>query len=317
MPFRSTHSATPLPTCTVVVPAYNCERTIAATLDSAFFQQLSDIEVIAVDDGSTDATPAVLHQLAQDEPRLRIITQRNAGVSAARNAGIWAARANIIALLDSDDLWDTTHLATHVARLMFDPRLGVSFSTARFIDGAGNVTGQARPKIDDLAAADFLAGNPTTTCSTLVVRRDVFRDCGLFDPAMTHSEDQEWLFRVAISAWQIKGVRQALVDYRTSPRGLAADLDKMQRGFETMLERARRHAPEIVARHEIAARAQEDCYLARRAVRLGLPRELTWRYLTRAVTAQPRLLWEAPRMTLGTALLSLRGPLGRSHTMET
>ena len=138
------------PIVSVIVPCFDAARTIAATIDSARGQTLAAIEIIAVDDGSRDDTPALLAALARADHRVRVVMQVNAGVSAARNAGIRHARAGIVALLDSDDLWAPGHLELHVGRLAADTRLGVSFATARFIDAAGAPVGRARPKLGPL-----------------------------------------------------------------------------------------------------------------------------------------------------------------------
>ena len=286
------------PIVSVIVPCFDAARTIAATIDSARGQTLAAIEIIAVDDGSRDDTPALLAALARADHRVRVVTQVNAGVSAARNAGIGHARAGIVALLDSDDLWAPGHLELHVDRLAADARLGVSFATARFIDAAGAPVGRARPKLGPLTPADVLTSNPATTCSTLVIRRQVFDSAGLFDATLRRNEDQEWLFRVALGAWTIAGCAQATVDYRQSADGLAADLDGMLAGFECTLAAARRIAPDVVAAAEGRARAHTLRYLARRALRLGLGPARARGYLAGALTAAPGLVLTEPKATL-------------------
>ena len=208
-------------------------------------------------------------------------------------------------LLDADDLWAPDHLATHLRRLEIEPRIGVSFSPARFIDTAGRVIGQSRPKLDHLRPIDFLYGNPTTTCSTLVIRRGVFRDVGTFRTNMRHNEDQEWLFRVALSGWVMSGDATPRVDYRTSPNGLAADLEGMLRGFRIMLGEASKHAPVLVARNRAWATACMLRYLARRAIRLGLAPAIARGYIFAALRTEPRLALTEPRATLATLAAAL------------
>jgi GT2 family glycosyltransferase len=189
--------------------------------------------------------------------------------------------------------------------LQNEPRLGVSYSAARFIDAQGAIIGHSRSKMDNLTPADLLLGNPTTTCSTLVVRRDVFRDIGPFRTNMRHNEDQEWLFRAALSGWRLSGCAQARVDYRTSLGGLASDLEGMLRGFETMLVEARKLAPVLVERNAVRARANMQRYLARRAIRLGLPQHVARGYILDALRSRPMLLLLEPRATLPTLLATL------------
>lgn len=93
-----------IPFVSVVIPVYNAEKYLRACLDSVVAQSLREIEIICVDDGSTDASPAVLAEYAARDPRVRVITQENAGVGPARNAGIRAARGEFVAFIDPDDL---------------------------------------------------------------------------------------------------------------------------------------------------------------------------------------------------------------------
>ena len=305
LPPRGTAYGKAVPVCSVVVPCFNAAATIAATLDSASMQTLRNIEIIVVDDGSSDCSAHLIGALAESDSRISLIQQANGGVSAARNAGIKAAKARFIALLDADDLWATDHLQVHVRRLQNQPVLGVSYSPARFIDMQGHITGQSRPKLDQLTPADLLHGNPTTTCSTLVIRRDVFRDVGLFRTNMRHNEDQEWLFRVTLSGWVMTGDAMPRVDYRTTPGGLASDLDSMHEGFKTLLAEARKLAPNLVRRNETRAHATMLRYLARRAIRLGLDQKIARGFMLAALRKEPWLLLAEPRSTIATLAAAL------------
>lgn len=93
-----------VPFVSVIIPVYNAEKYLRECLDSVVNQTLREIEIICVDDGSTDGSPAVLAEYAARDPRVRVITQKNAGVGPARNAGIRAARGEFVAFLDPDDL---------------------------------------------------------------------------------------------------------------------------------------------------------------------------------------------------------------------
>ena len=290
------------PQCSVVIPCFNAAATIQATLRSACRQTVANIEIIVVDDGSNDDGPELVEDIAAIDARVHLIRQANGGVSAARNTGIAAAQARVIAFLDADDRWAADHLQAHLRRLHNQPWLGVSFSAARFIDARGAVTGQSRSKLVGLTPVDLLHGNPTTTCSTLVVRHEVFKDIGVFHTHMRHNEDQEWLFRAALSGWLLAGDAKPRVDYRTSATGLAADLEGMMRGFEIMLVEARKRAPKLVERNAEGARAHMQRYLARRAIRLGLPPHIARSYIVAALRSRPGLMLREPASTLPTLL---------------
>lgn len=96
----------------VVIPLYNKERQIANTLHTVFAQTFTDYEIVIVDDGSTDRSAEIV--AAMHDKRIRLIRQKNAGVSAARNRGISEARGEFIALLDADDEWKPDYLATQM-----------------------------------------------------------------------------------------------------------------------------------------------------------------------------------------------------------
>ena len=99
---RNPACASVTPKVTVVIAAYNAERFVRKTLDSVFAQSLDNIEVVIVDDGSTDGTPNIIRSYL--DPRLTVLRQKNSGVSAARNAGLAIARAPYIFFLDADDV---------------------------------------------------------------------------------------------------------------------------------------------------------------------------------------------------------------------
>jgi len=100
---------------TVVIPSFNCARFIREAVDSALAQTVPPLEVIVIDDGSTDGTPEIMAGYASD-PRVRYLHQKNAGQSTARNNGIRAARGEFIALLDADDRWKPDKLETRQHR---------------------------------------------------------------------------------------------------------------------------------------------------------------------------------------------------------
>ena len=105
------------PTISIVVPVYNTQRYLQECLDSLLKQSLSDIEIICIDDGSTDGSPAMIDEAASADPRVKAIHQANAGVSAARNHGLELARGTYVLFVDSDDFirHDTCELLHKVA----------------------------------------------------------------------------------------------------------------------------------------------------------------------------------------------------------
>ncbi len=291
----------PSPLYSVVIPCHNSSKTLYETLLSVLTQTCQDFEIIVVDDGSTPEEARKIREYCHGDARIRRIRQKNCGVSIARNTGLKAARGLLVALLDADDLWDADHLAVHAARMDNDPELGISFCPVRFIEADGSPTRErSRPKLAGLTPAEMLATNPCTTCSTIVFRREILDDAGYFSEHLRRAEDQEWLFRVSLTHWKIEGVNRILVSYRNSPKGLSSSLEGMYQGYEDMLASARQYAPELVERLGPLASARMQRYLARRALRLGLPKHVARSFLRRALLRSPAMVLHEPKQTLGT-----------------
>ncbi|MCB1018428.1 MAG: glycosyltransferase [Acidobacteria bacterium] len=183
-----------MPRVSVVIPTYNRRPLLAEALASVWAQTFDDLEVIVVDDGSTDDTRSYLDSLA--EPRLRILAGPHRGASAATNTGIRAARGELIAHLDSDDVWLPDMLATEVAALDQDPGAGLVYARARLTDLALNplpVTHGLPLRFPDDAYKSMLYED--CTChNTVVARREVFDVVGLYDETLRSSLDWDiWL----------------------------------------------------------------------------------------------------------------------------
>jgi glycosyltransferase involved in cell wall biosynthesis len=212
-----------LPTLSVVIPAYNVESFIADAIDSALTQSFADLEVVVVDDGSTDRTAQIV--AAMTDPRIRLVSKRNGGLSSARNAGIRAARGRYIGMLDGDDRWLPFKAALHIAAMERDPTIGVTFSQSAYIDEEGRRTGQllatrlAEPGLHDLIRYNHL-GNGSTT----VVRSSVFEAVGLFDEQLRASEDYEvWIRVLHRRAGRIVLIPEVLTEYRVRDNSLSMD----------------------------------------------------------------------------------------------
>ena len=291
------------PQISVIIPCYNSVETLAQTLASVFGQTLPQFEIIVIDDGSSDASAALARRLASARTGMRVISQDNNGVSAARNCGIRLARGRFIALLDADDIWEPTHLQTHVDRLTADAALGVSYSAVRFMTASGQrTTDQTRPKLTGLTAFDILCTNPCSTASSMVIRRCVFADAGFFSEELRRAEDQEWLLRVALTSWKIEGIADLLVNYRNSPVGLSSDTAGMMQGFEAMLQMASRSAPQLVRDHAPLAAARMLRYLARRTLRLKHGRRAAASYMLQATLRAPVMYLHEPRQSFSTLM---------------
>jgi glycosyltransferase involved in cell wall biosynthesis len=241
------------PLCTIVIPAYNAGIWIERTLQSAAQQNYSNLEILVIDDGSTDNTRMLAEAMAAMDNRFRVISTPNGGVASARNVGIREACGKYIAFLDADDLWHPDKIRLQI-EAMQQPADGVlpaaSYTLMCFIDEHDRVTS---PGITMGASGYILArhlyfkfvGNG----SSVLVRRDVANELGGYDPSWVKlgiggCEDLDFELKVA-ARYSIVCVPQVLVGYRSSSGNMSSDLLKMSRGFLAVVEKHIKANPQI------------------------------------------------------------------------
>jgi GT2 family glycosyltransferase len=233
----------------VIVPAYNAEKTIESAIRSVQAQTTPSFEVIAIDDGSTDATAAVLERIAADHPRIKAISQRNAGPSAARNAAIDRAAGAYLTFLDSDDLLMPTYLETVEASFAMEPGIGLVHVRAWVIDDAGGgrvrraawpppgyVTGSG-PEPDQPAEAvvALAAGNYVGAVQT--ARRVAIERAGGLDHDLRQAEDYDLWLRIALAGFRIVMAPGTLAVIRNRSGSLSKDELELARGVRAVCER--------------------------------------------------------------------------------
>lgn len=208
----------------VIVPVYNGAQYLAESLDSALAQDYPNLEVVVVDDGSTDGTPAILERYAQRfAQRVRVITQPNRGAAAARNAALLEARGEYVAFLDADDLWAPHKLSIQVLHLGRHPDVDLVYSAWMVVEGKA-AAAQARAMMADTGGQDidesgsgWLYNELLTDCvlhtTTVVMRRRLLESVGLFDAELRRGQDYDYWLR-ASRVTRIHKMRQALSIYR-------------------------------------------------------------------------------------------------------
>lgn len=290
------------PLISVVIPARNAAATLDATLWSVRQQTYARWEVVVVDDGSNDGTADVVARHSLEDARIRCVKGHARGVSAARNLGAALSTGSLVAFLDADDLWLPEKLATHEWFMAAEPLVGMSFDRIRFVDERAQPTPVVSTKrVRGLTAADLLHENPACTASTLVMRRDVFNQLGGFDESLAHAEDLELMIRLCTTtAWRLEGLDSVHTHYRASSQGASAGLQRMQDGWERVIDKVRRYAPDLVFSYGHHARAVHQRYLARRALRLGMPAQEGLHWWRLAWCSSPVALLRQPRRSLGT-----------------
>ena len=217
------------PTVSVVMPLYNKAEYVGAAVRSVLEQTFTDLELVVVDDGSTDGSAAVVQEMT--DRRIRLLRQENAGAPAARNAGIAAARGCWIAFLDADDTWRPEKLARQLAVLEREPDL-VWAAGAYIWSAPGpkiierNLSDQSwfrSPEVieDGLLLVDF----PNLWTGTVLVRRDLLLQLGGFDTSLPTGDDVLLWSRIAALHPPLAYVRTPIAHYRSD---VAASLTQIQ-----------------------------------------------------------------------------------------
>jgi glycosyltransferase involved in cell wall biosynthesis len=231
-------------TASVIIPTYNYARYLGEAVDCALAQTYSPLEVIVVDDGSTDETPEVL---ARYRDLIRTVRQPNLGPSVARNAGIAVANGDYLAFLDSDDLWQPQKLERQMARFAADPSLGLVHCGVETF-GSPASTPRHFEELEGWVAKAMLRleGNVMFgTGSAVVVPRRVAEEIGGFDPRLLVSEDWDFCYRIA-TRYRVGYVAEILVHYRVHGRGIHHDVSCLERSMLLALEKAFRSSDPAV-----------------------------------------------------------------------
>jgi len=217
------------PRISVIMPIYNAAAYLPETLSSLRAQNWSDLEVIGVDDGSTDGSPEVFQEHC---PRGILLRQPNRGPSHARNAAIAAATGSFITFLDSDDLWPEGKLARQLARLQADPALFATLGYIQLFTDVDAPSGGAIRREWGKPFFLFLLGG-------MLARREIFQPdrVGVFDAARFpfNGEDTDWFLRAWESGLPLEIVDDTTIHYRRRGGSLTSNADDTKRGFAGLM----------------------------------------------------------------------------------
>jgi glycosyltransferase involved in cell wall biosynthesis len=293
-----------MPSVSIVVSAFNVGPYIRAAVDSVRRQTFTDTEIIVIDDGSTDDTSERLR--AVHDVRLRVVRQPNAGLSAARNAGIALASGRYIGFLDGDDVWHPDKLKHHVAILDAHPEIGLTFSRSAIIDASGRATGRfSRRAEGPICRRALLIENIVSNGSSAVLRRDVFTAVGGFDTALTACEDHDMWLRVTGlrdgNAWAIP---EALTGYRIRAGQMSRNVDRMRSQWEAVIAKAARQAADEVEAVRGESTARFLRYLAYLSYESGRPAESAGLFRAALQSNLTSLLADRRSWVLAMALLA-------------
>lgn len=226
-------SATPqrpvsLPLVSVIVPVYNGAAFIHSALASITAQSYANLELLVVDDGSTDNTRAVV---TKGFPALQYLYQANRGPAAARNLGLHHATGDFIAFLDADDLWPRGRLSHHLQLFADFPLADIVIGPTRMI--LYQESGKSEEAVLPAPMIQHQVGSAT-------YRRRVFEQVGNFDATLWLGEDAEWFRRALGTSTKIQITAEIALDYRLRPGSLSFGQSSLYKGFLAAL-RTRLH----------------------------------------------------------------------------
>ena len=247
------------PRISVITAIYNAEDFLERTLQSLINQTFQDFEVIIVDDGSTDTSTEIVERLAEGEPRIRLIRQKNRGIAHALNRGISESRGELIALLDHDDLWRPKKLALQVERIDRDHSVGFVGCYSALIDDDGNCLGwRFGTHVEgavyrEMRYCDLIAGG-----SVPLVRRTLFEQAGNFDPAPEIQGRTDWEQWIRLSRFSNYAmVRSTLVGYARRPSNYSRDYHRMVEAGKAVLFKTAASDPDFDLKSLVKAQARD------------------------------------------------------------
>ena len=219
------------PLVSVVVPAHNAEGTLAQTLMSAMAQTYPHLEIVVVDDGSTDGTAGLVSRFTDGARVVRMVTSARPGAGAARNSGLAAANGEYVAFLDADDLWHPRKIEKQVAIAAEMGEFGFIYTYAGRIDGRDNpLSPMPQIPIDGFGFWRHLHWNFVGCGSVILARRDVLLAIGGFHEDVDGCED--YLLQLRLAAhYPIACIREVLLSYRDRPGSVSSDRESMLRAW--------------------------------------------------------------------------------------
>jgi len=278
----------------VVIPAFNAAENIGQTLDSVLAQTYSKIEVIVVDDGSSDATSAVVKEFAARDARIQLLEQRNAGAGAARNTAIRKARGKYIAPLDADDFWFPEKLEKQVARLEQCGReTGLVYCWSMSINQRGELFDDCSHTVEGRLRRALILRNIVGNGSVPLLPASTLEKVGLYltraeQGGVQGCEDWDLYLRIA-EHFDVRVVPEYLMAYRKAGSSMSANAETMATSFGVVMRRARKRNSDLRSSLFRWSAGSFYLYLVENSYLWGHYHQCL-RFLQEAVRADPALL---------------------------
>ena len=279
------------PTVSVVIPAYNSAHFLPKAIASVRAQQWPGLELIVVDDGSTDDTEAVVRELSRGED-VRFLRQENAGAASARNKGIATARGEWIAFLDADDVWLKDKTKRQHAYLSAHPEVALVSGFAWWwdvIDDDRFISGEV-PKSIAALRQDILVHNKIGNPSRVMLRRSALGEVGVFNESIRWGQDWDLWIRV-ITRYDAAILPEPVIEYRWHEQNLS-HTSRWERLYSYWNVSVRAIANQTMWRRPILLLHSWSLFTHRRAKYLLEQKSSRWRTIVYAVAALCSYPWD-------------------------
>jgi glycosyltransferase involved in cell wall biosynthesis len=231
------------PRVSVIIPAYNSEKTIKETIESVLNQSFTDLELIIINDGSQDSTLEVITQIS--DSRIKVFSFPNAGGNVSRNRGLHLAVGEFVSFLDADDLWTPDKLQSQLNALQENVTAKVAYSWTDYIDENGEfILSGKRVNVNENVYENLLLNNFLENGSNPLICRKALITLGGFDESLSAAQDWDMWLRLA-SKFNFICVPSVQILYRISANSVSSNLIRQEKACLQVLERAYKERPSL------------------------------------------------------------------------
>lgn len=233
-----------MPIISVIIPAYNSEKTIEKTIESVLNQTFADFELIVINDGSQDSTLDIVSQVK--DTRIKVFSYPNAGANFSRNRGFSHAVGDMVSFLDADDIWTPDKLASQLQALQENTTAAVSYSWTDYINENGEfLLSGTHITVNGDVYEQLLVINFLENGSNFLVRREAFIEVDGFDESITACQDWDIGLRLA-RKYNFVAVPSVQILYRISPNSQSSNLARQEKLSLIVLDKAYSQSPSSV-----------------------------------------------------------------------
>ncbi|MDP5017017.1 glycosyltransferase [Anabaena sp. UHCC 0187] len=229
------------PRISVVIPAYNCEKTITKTIESVLNQTFTNWELIIINDGSKDSTLEIISQI--HDSRIKVFSFDNAGGNVSRNRGLKYAVGEFVSFLDADDIWTSDKLASQLKALEENPQAAVAYSWTDYIDETGEfVVSGGRVVAKGDVYEKLLVTNFLENGSNPLIKRESLISLSGFDESLPAAQDWDMWLRLA-AKFEFVCIPSVQILYRVSGNSVSANLNRQETACLQVMNKAYKARP--------------------------------------------------------------------------